>query len=147
MKEGWLIPECLCGRKILVVGDLMIDQYIHGNVERISPEAPVPVLDVTRTLATLGGAGNVVKNLLTLETDVTVCSVIGSDKEGSNLFEMLSLPGIDTEGVFIDLNRKTSIKTRVVSGVHQIVRIDKEDRTPISESFTDKIISYVNDKN
>lgn len=146
VENSYFNIDLLSGKKVLVVGDLMLDHYIHGTVERISPEAPVPILDVNRTSYTIGGAGNVVKNLVTLETDVTVCSVIGLDNDGEKLFNMLNIPGIDRSGIFIDPDRKTSLKTRVVSGTHQIVRIDKEDKNRISNKFEEELISFILNK-
>ena len=113
-------------KKVLVIGDLMLDEYIFGNVERISPEAPVPILDVKSENSTLGGAGNVIKNLKALDSDVTVCSVIGLDNTGDKVLKMLKYLNVNTNGIFFDQDRKTSTKTRIIAGSQQIVRVDNE---------------------
>ena len=95
---------------ILVVGDLMIDHYLWGSCERISPEAPVQVVDITKETTVLGGAGNVINNLVALGATVSVSSVIGDDVNGSELVEMLNKIGVDSSNVIIQNERKTSKK-------------------------------------
>lgn len=129
--------------KILVIGDLMIDEYIFGNVDRISPEAPVPVLDVKNESFTLGGAGNVVKNLVSLGSKVSICSAIGFDNTGENLLKMLKDLKVDTRGLLIDPNRKTSTKTRIIAGSQQVVRVDRETRDPINGGIKDDLIGFL----
>jgi len=114
--------------RVLVVGDLMLDEYLWGTAERISPEAPVQVVDVVKEEIRLGGAGNVANNLVALGCGVTVLSVIGADESGTILRHAFSGKGIDVEGVFEDPMRRTSKKTRVVAAHQQIVRIDRESR-------------------
>jgi len=129
--------------RALVVGDLMLDEYLWGKTERISPEAPVQVVDVQREELRLGGAGNVVNNLVELGCTVSVCSVIGDDDNGRMLLEAFSSRGVDTAGIFVDRERKTSKKTRVVASNQQIVRIDRETRGPISESSERRLVEYI----
>lgn len=129
--------------KILVIGDLMVDEYIFGNVDRISPEAPVPVLDVKNESFTLGGAGNVVKNLISLGSKVSICSAIGFDNTGENLLKMLRELKVDTRGLVIDQERKTSKKTRIIAGSQQVVRVDRETREPINGRIKEELINFL----
>lgn len=129
--------------KILVIGDLMVDEYIFGMVDRISPEAPVPVLDVKNESFTLGGAGNVVKNLVSLGSKVSICSAIGFDDTGENLLKMLKELKVDTRGLIIDQERKTSKKTRIIAGSQQVVRVDRETRDPINDSIKEELIGFI----
>jgi D-beta-D-heptose 7-phosphate kinase/D-beta-D-heptose 1-phosphate adenosyltransferase len=117
----------IAGAKILVAGDLMLDRYIWGEVERISYEAPVPVVHVTRTEDRLGGCGNVVQNLRGLGASVSVCGFVGDDAEAHIVLRLLDECGADREGVMTDGKRPTTIKTRVIARKQQIVRIDRED--------------------
>lgn len=129
--------------RALVIGDLMLDEYLWGKAERISPEAPVQVVDVVREDLRLGGAGNVVNNLASLGCKVAVCSVIGADDNGTLLCHVFSGMGVDTDAVFEDLERKTGKKTRVIAAHQQIVRIDRESRGAITPRFEDRIISFL----
>jgi len=117
--------------KILVIGDLMIDHYLWGKVNRISPEAPVPVVEVDRESSVLGGAGNVVNNLYALDCEVSVLSVIGADSAGEELKSLLN--AIDVDAYLIEQEgRKTSKKTRLIATHTQVVRYDKESKEHIS---------------
>lgn len=122
------ILDAMRGRTILVIGDLMLDEYIWGVVDRISPEAPVPVVDVKEETFRLGGAGNVAKNLMALGARVTMHSVIGRDRPREILLAMLAEQGIDTGGILTDPQRRTIVKTRIIAHTQQVVRIDKEDK-------------------
>jgi D-beta-D-heptose 7-phosphate kinase/D-beta-D-heptose 1-phosphate adenosyltransferase len=126
---------------IAVIGDFMIDHYLWGKSNRISPEAPVPVVEVEKEEDRLGGAGNVVNNLITLGADVIVSSVIG--KNSKRLLKLLEEKDIDTSGIFIDNSRETIIKSRVIASHQQVIRYDKETIEPISEEFEEKIIDYL----
>jgi D-beta-D-heptose 7-phosphate kinase/D-beta-D-heptose 1-phosphate adenosyltransferase len=118
--------------KVLVIGDLMIDHYLWGKTDRISPEAPVQVIDVQKETAVLGGAGNVVNNLVSLGADVTVMSVIGEDTISNELTNMLE--SINVEHFLIcDENRKTTKKSRIIASAQQIVRYDHETKDTISK--------------
>jgi D-beta-D-heptose 7-phosphate kinase/D-beta-D-heptose 1-phosphate adenosyltransferase len=114
--------------QVLVVGDLILDEYLWGRTERISPEAPVQVVEVAREELRLGGAGNVVNNLAALGCRVGVASVLGADADGELIRRMLRERGIDTGGVFLAPGRTTSRKTRVLASHQQMLRIDRESR-------------------
>ncbi len=129
--------------RALVIGDLMLDEYLWGKAERISPEAPVQVVDVVREDLRLGGAGNVVNNLVTLGCRVAVCSVIGADDNGTLLCHVFSGMGVDTDAVFEDPARRTGKKTRVLAAHQQIVRIDRESKEEISSECEEKIIGFL----
>ncbi len=124
---------------ILVIGDLMIDHYIWGNATRLSPEAPVPIVNVKNESTTLGGAGNVVQNLVALGANVTVAGVVGDDVTGSQLIEILESEGVKTNTIIKDSTRPTTIKTRVLAGRHQLVRVDREVTDPISKGLEDEL--------
>ncbi len=128
---------------ILVVGDLMIDHYLWGDCDRISPEAPVQVVNVAKETAVLGGAGNVVNNLHALGASVSVASVIGEDEIGKELLIMLKSLGVKTEGLVRQEGRKTSKKSRVIASNQQILRYDKESKEDITEDSVEKILSAI----
>jgi D-beta-D-heptose 7-phosphate kinase/D-beta-D-heptose 1-phosphate adenosyltransferase len=113
---------------ILVTGDLILDRYIWGKVERISPEAPVPVVEVNKTDDRLGGAGNVVRNLRAMGATVEVSGIIGDDEDGQCLLNLFTEIGAGHAGVLVDPTRPTVLKTRVIAQTQQIVRIDREKR-------------------
>lgn len=117
---------------ILVIGDLMIDHYIWGSATRLSPEAPVPIVNVKNESTTLGGAGNVVQNLVALGAQVTVAGVIGDDIHGKQIISVLQEEGVKTDTVIIDPTRPTTVKTRVLAARHQLVRIDRETTAQLS---------------
>lgn len=127
----------------LVVGDLMLDEYLWGRADRISPEAPVQVVDVIREELRLGGAGNVVHNLVALGAQVSVCSVVGDDQNGQELLGKFSHHHIDTKAIFLDPERRTSRKTRVVAANQQIVRIDRESRETLPEVFERRVCLWI----
>ncbi len=129
--------------RCLVVGDLMLDEYLWGKTERISPEAPVQVVDVIREELRLGGAGNVVNNLAAMGAQVMVCSVVGQDDNGQTLLERFENKGVATDGIFRDPQRHTSRKTRVVASHQQIVRIDRESREPLSADMEADLCSWL----
>jgi rfaE bifunctional protein kinase chain/domain len=128
---------------ILVIGDLMIDHYILGNASRLSPEAPVPIVNVKSESVTLGGAGNVVQNLVALGAQVTVAGVIGDDVAGSQIIEILSNEGVETHTIIKDNTRPTTVKTRVLAGSHQLVRIDRETTATVSDDIADELVSHL----
>ena len=127
--------------KILVLGDFMLDEYIWGRVERVSPEAPVAVVDVTRETRTLGGAGNVANNLAALGAQVEVLALTGEDNPAALLKEELDRLGISPQGLFADPQRRTTRKTRVFANQQQVVRIDRETRVPAPPAFEDWALS------
>ncbi len=119
---------------VLVVGDLMIDHYLWGSCERISPEAPVQVVDIQKETTVLGGAGNVVNNLVSLGANVHVASVIGDDENGKELLRMLENIDVDTSNIITQKGRKTSKKSRVIASNQQIIRYDKESKEDVELS-------------
>jgi len=136
-----MIPSLKTSRpNILVVGDLMIDHYLWGGCERISPEAPVQVVDISKETTVLGGAGNVVNNLITMGATVSVASVIGDDAIGKELSIMLKSIGVKTEGLVTQHGRHTSKKSRVIASNQQILRYDKESKENIEMASVEKIL-------
>jgi len=119
-------------KRILVLGDLMLDHFIRGKVRRISPEAPVPVVAVSEDSHMPGGAGNVCSNLAALDARVSVFSTIGDDLPGSHLIADLEERGVDVRGMVLDSNRVTTKKTRVVAEHQQVVRFDRETLRPLT---------------
>jgi D-glycero-beta-D-manno-heptose-7-phosphate kinase len=119
------------GRRILVFGDLMLDRYLWGRVDRISPEAPVPVVEVERESEALGGAGNVAINLQALGAEPLLLGVVGEDDAGARLVEALRQRGVATAGVVTDRSRPTTVKTRIIAHAQQVVRADRESRADL----------------
>ena len=117
--------------RVLIVGDVMVDSYIIGKVDRVSPEAPVPVVDVTGFENRLGGAGNVALNIKSLGATPILCSVIGTDKEGIDLINIMKEQGLSFKALVQSDKRKTTTKTRVLGNKHQLLRIDHEITTDI----------------
>ena len=132
--------------RILVVGDLMIDEYLWGKVERISPEAPVQVVSVVRESTTLGGAGNVVKNLADLGAQVAVAGVTGAGANGDRLLKMLEELDVNTAGLIQDPTRPTTRKTRVIGGHQHVLRIDRETMQNISEDHVERLVQFVRER-
>lgn len=127
--------------KILVIGDLMIDHYLWGSCERISPEAPVQIVDIAKETTVLGGAGNVINNLKALGAKVSVSSVIGKDENGTELIGMLKKIGVEAGGIIIQNGRKTPKKSRVIAASQQILRYDKESKEEIENASVEKILN------
>lgn len=130
---------------ILVIGDLMIDHYLWGNCDRISPEAPVQVLNIKKESSVLGGSGNVVNNLISLGSKVSVISVVGDDHVAHELKGLLNDIGISTENLVIESSRKTSKKNRLIASNQQVLRYDVESSNDISEVSVNKIIAILED--
>ena len=128
--------------KILVIGDLILDEFVWGKVDRISPEAPVPVVWVERQSYMPGGASNVANNIRALEGNVFISGVVGSDERAERLLELLSDKGITTEGVIPDSGRPTTLKTRIIAGHQQVVRVDREKIDHLSGVILKNIIDY-----
>ena len=129
--------------RCLVIGDLMLDEYLWGRADRISPEAPVQVVDVVREELRLGGAGNVVHNLAALGAQVSVCSVVGDDQNGRELLGQFCHHHINPGAVFQDPDRRTSRKTRVVAANQQIVRIDRESREALPVAVEQQLCDWI----
>ena len=132
--------------RILVVGDLMLDEYVWGSVERISPEAPVPVLSVTSEEFTLGGAANVAKNIAVLGAQVAVAGVVGKGSQGRKLREELGKIGVEIDAVVEEAGRPTTRKTRIMAERQQMLRIDRETVREISARSADALIGKVKER-
>jgi len=130
-------------KRILVIGDVMVDAYIKGKVTRISPEAPVPIVQFEGREDRLGGAANVALNLVALGANPILCSVIGNDTDASTLKSLLQENGISPEGLIESANRKTTVKTRVIGNHQQLLRIDAEQTNPITSSESDALSARV----
>jgi len=131
---------------LLIIGDLMLDEYIFGSVNRISPEAPIPILDVEKISYIPGGTANVAHNAAVLAHKVFLAGIIGPDERGKILKEKLIQKRIDIGGIIIDNSRETTLKTRLIAKNQQIVRVDREKRNPISPEIESKIINFVEGK-
>lgn len=127
------------GKSVLIVGDVMVDEYYIGNVDRISPEAPVPVVNVTKRDRRPGGAANVALNVMSLGGRASICSVRGNDSNGEWLDNHLKSIGVDTSGMVVDVNRPTTIKTRIIGNNHQMLRVDQEDCSYVADEVEAKI--------
>lgn len=121
-------------RRLIVLGDLMLDRFIWGTVRRISPEAPVPVVEVERESQHLGGAGNVVANIVALGAHATPVGVVGDDANADLLMAEFNRAGVDTGGIVRDASRPTTTKTRIVAHSQQVVRADRERRHPVDDA-------------
>ena len=121
----------------------MIDTYFKGKVDRISPEAPVPIVAVHHQEHRLGGAANVALNIRALEANPIICTVIGKDEEGKNFIDLCKKSGIDTRGVLRAEGRTTTVKTRVIGNNHQLLRVDTEDISPLTADLTNQLIDSV----
>ncbi len=128
--------------RIAVLGDIILDEFIWGDVSRISPEAPVPVLDVERETRLLGGAANVVRNMGALGAEAILCGVVGDDPMGEDILTTLQGMGLRSDGVVMETGRPTSIKTRVVARNQQVVRYDRESRNPVSAQSVEKMLEF-----
>lgn len=137
------IFEGMRSKTILVIGDLMLDHYIWGKVERISPEAPVPVVDVQDEKYKLGGAGNVANNLLSLGASVIISGVRGDDPQGGILMGILGELGLPSDRIFVDSRKGTIVKTRIIAHTQQIARLDREDRSYISGELRSRLVRTV----
>lgn len=126
-------------KRVLVLGDLMLDKYLWGHVGRISPEAPVPVVEVHKDTSCLGGAGNVCHNLRSLGAYPIPVGVIGDDQAGDWIKENFQ----DNSGIFVDHKRPTTIKTRIIAHHQQVVRVDQEEKRPISTGIEEKIFNFI----
>ncbi|MGQ8337587.1 bifunctional heptose 7-phosphate kinase/heptose 1-phosphate adenyltransferase [Sunxiuqinia sp. A32] len=133
--------------KALIIGDAMVDSYLWGNIDRISPEAPIPIVTVNRQESRLGGAANVSLNLQALGATPVLVSVLGDDRHGDTFIELLEKRNLSDEGIIRFSNRKTTLKTRILSGTQQIARVDEEDAhyiSPEEENIVfDKVQSLV----
>jgi D-glycero-beta-D-manno-heptose-7-phosphate kinase len=128
---------------VLVIGDIMVDHFVWGKVSRISPEAPVPVVDVHSDDLMLGGCTNVLNNICSLGGKVYGAGVIGCDEMGKRLLEEFRKRQIDTDGIILESGRPTTLKTRIVAHGQQIVRFDRESRKPVESKSIERMIAYI----
>ncbi len=140
------IVESFPQAKVLVVGDFVLDEYVWGSVSRISPEAPVPVVNVKKETFLPGGSLNVANNIRTLGGEVYPCGILGRDLEGRMLFRRMRSMGIERGGIILDPARPTTVKTRIIAHSQQVVRVDYEKSDPISPRDIQKIMRFVRKK-
>lgn len=153
MSRGRLQPgrvrelvHAFADRRVLVFGDFMLDRYVWGSVDRISPESPVPVVVVERESTMLGGAGNVARNLASLGARVEVVTVVGDDPAAEELARLMRGWKIPTDGFIVDAGRPTTEKTRVIARKQQVVRYDRESDQPIDEAATAQVLRAVDER-
>lgn len=131
--------------KVLVIGDIMLDEFIWGDVHRISPEAPVPVVWAKRRSFMPGGTANVASNIRSLGADVCLIGVVGKDKNTNILLSEIKKRKISTKGIFVEPSRHTTLKTRIIAGHQQVVRLDWEHTHALTKELNDKIIKFIED--
>jgi rfaE bifunctional protein kinase chain/domain len=132
--------------RVLVVGDLLLDEYVWGKAERISPEAPVPVVWADRQTFLPGGASNVANNIAALGGQVVLCGVVGDDSNGEILMEKLRDRSIATDGVIVDPARRTTVKTRIIAAHQQVVRVDWENTQGLATEWTQRILGFIEER-
>ena len=142
-KKAFSIIENFSHSGVLVVGDIMVDHFIWGRVSRISPEAPVPVVEVSRDNFMLGGCANVLNNIFAMGGRVYLAGVIGDDETGMRLISDFGSRGMDTGGIVVEKDRPTTLKTRIVAHGQQMVRFDRENRKPVQAKSVRKMLSYI----
>jgi D-beta-D-heptose 7-phosphate kinase/D-beta-D-heptose 1-phosphate adenosyltransferase len=136
--------------RIMVVGDLMLDEYVRGVVDRVSPEAPIPVVNILNSPerdVRLGGAANVFNNLIALGArSAVLCGVVGDDLDGEFVHAYLRGKNLATDGLIVDPGRPTTIKTRIIAHNQQVVRLDREERSPIADKSRDRLAAFITDR-
>ena len=137
------IVAAIRGRRVVVFGDVMLDEFVWGDVTRISPEAPVPVVDIRRESAHLGGAANVLANLRALGAQAAVVGVVGSDRAGERVRAELREAGATDadDSLVVDVSRPTTVKTRIIAHSQLVVRADRERRTPVDGPVEERIVA------
>lgn len=128
---------------IMIIGDVMVDTYIWGRVDRISPEAPVPILTCTKRENRLGGAGNVALNVMALGATPLLCSMIGNDSKSQIFFNLLKKRNLSQEGILTDDHRITTVKTRIIGNRQHMLRVDSETDTPLSDSQNERFLNHL----
>jgi rfaE bifunctional protein kinase chain/domain len=131
------------GKRILVVGDVMLDEYLWGTVRRISPEAPVPVVELNKRSHVPGGAANTAANVAGLQAEVHLGGIVGDDDQGRLLAGCLTASGVQVDGLFVDRSRPTTTKTRILAHSQQVVRIDAEQVGPFSTSLEEQLLAWL----
>ncbi len=137
--------DSFTGFKVVVIGDVMIDSYIYGKVERISPEAPVPVVHISKREKRPGGAANVAINIKALGANPILCSVTGDDEQGKDFLKLMQLEGLEVSGIMSSTEHMTTVKTRVIGNNHQLLRVDDEMIKDLSDNTENKFISFCSD--
>ena len=132
-------------KKIMIVGDMMLDIYMNGKVERISPEAPVPIVSVTKTFSRLGGAANVAQNLKALGAKPILCSITGHDEKSNDLISLMHEHNMNTSGIVISDERITTTKVRIIGNNAQMLRVDTEDTFDLTEKEHNLLINKITD--
>ncbi len=144
-----MVDRCLAAAprvRALVVGDVMLDRYLSGEVERVSPEAPVPIVKAERRRSALGGAANVAAGVHAIGAECDVVGVVGGDRAGRRLGRLLGEHGIDGGGLVVDRSRPTTVKTRVLARRQQVLRIDRETTTPIEPSTVERLLQVARER-
>ena len=131
------------GKEIIIIGDSMVDSYVIGEINRNSPEAPVPIVDIQKEEVKLGGAANVALNIQSLGMKPILCSVIGEDKDGKNFLEICNDNNLDTSGILVDRERKTTNKKRVIVDKKHILRIDNEQTSLLNDEIFDRFLKKI----
>jgi D-beta-D-heptose 7-phosphate kinase/D-beta-D-heptose 1-phosphate adenosyltransferase len=137
------LVDSLPGKRVLVVGDVMLDRYLWGRVDRISPEAPVPVVEVERETFCLGGAANVAHNITALGGRPVLVSVIGEDTSGDRFMTELKRRGMDIAELVVDEDRRTTVKTRIIAHQQQVVRADEEDLEDVAGAALQRVLDAI----
>lgn len=132
-------------RKIMIVGDVMLDVYMKGKVERISPEAPVPIVAVTETFSRLGGAANVAQNLKTLGSEPILCSIVGNDEKANDLLRIMNEQNMNVDGIIKSNDRITTRKIRIIGNNAQMLRVDTEDTFDLNDKEYESLMNRIND--
>ena len=138
--------ELFCGKRVLVVGDVMLDEYVFGNVQRISPEAPVPVVEFVRENFLPGGAANVARNIAALGGECVLCGVVGEDAAAKRLSGALKKFRVDISGLLHDAGRHTTHKTRILAHSQQMVRLDREHKHELSKQILSRFKAFLSKK-
>jgi D-glycero-beta-D-manno-heptose-7-phosphate kinase len=133
-------------KRVLVLGDVMLDRFVWGSVSRISPEAPVPVVEIREETTCLGGAANVVANIRSLGGKAFPLAVVGNDVEGKQVRSRFRDLGASLAGILVEKERATSVKTRIIAHHQQVCRADREDRTPLAAALQDRIVALFRDR-
>ncbi len=131
------------GKKIAIVGDVMLDKYVYGEITRISPEAPVPVVDIKKTEYKLGGAANVANNIKSLGAEPVLIGIIGDDNDSLHYLEVMKSLKLSSSGIFKDKSRPTTAKTRVIAHSQHVLRVDSEIKNNISAEVTKKLLGFI----
>ncbi|MFH1004004.1 MAG: bifunctional ADP-heptose synthase [Bacteroidota bacterium] len=129
--------------RVLIIGDAMVDAYICGKVNRISPEAPVPIVTIQNKETRLGGAANVALNVQAMGSTAILCSVVGEDMYGREFLKLMEKQKLSTQAIFRSAKRITTVKTRVISNNHHLIRVDEEDESAISKTETQRMIEKI----